>query len=316
MYPIPVPCSVKRCLGSLLSLLALAFLAGCGEGQKRQEPRTPEEMYVRVQELLKPNVEGEASDFSGAMHWLRRAAEGGLLQAQTDLAGIYLEGGRGVKRDGQAAYAWFSRAAAQGCPEAEFYMGHILYAGIDQERQEAAAIGHWRKAAQAGVAEAAYRLGIVLTGNPGTSEEGVSWLQQAAECSVPKLAAQAACALGNLYAKGGDGIAADGAAAAQWYERAALGGDARAQLVYALMLLTGEHVGKDTERGMAMLRMSAGQDYPQAIALLVNQLRNAEDASRYEEEAQAWAVRLEQLREGGQKSADGKPQNREGKRVE
>lgn len=281
-------------LGAGAPLVALLF-PGCGKEQKTL-PRTPEEMYAHVQELLKPNVEGEASDFGGAMHWLRQAAEGGLLQAQTDLAGIYLEGGKGIGRDGKEAYAWFSRAAAQGSREAEFYMGYILYVGVDMDRDEAAALSHWRKAAEAGVAEAAYRLGIALAGKPGEAGEGVEWLRRAAGSGEPAVAAEAACALGNLYAKGGAGIQADMPEAVRWYERAALGGDARAQLVYAIMLLGGREVAKDPERGMAMLRMAAGQDYPQAIALLVNLLRNGDDASAHEEEAKAWAERLEQLR--------------------
>ncbi len=289
---------IARCravlLGAAMPLFVL-FFSGC-EKEQKPLPRTPEEMYAHVQELLKPHVEGEASDFEGAMLWLRRAAEGGLLQAQTDLAGIYLEGGKGIGRDGKAAYAWFSRAAAQGSHEAEFYMGHILYAGVDMARDEAAALSHWRKAADAGVAEAAYRLGLALTGKTGSAEEGVEWLRRAAGSGAPAVAAEAACALGNLYAKGGAGIQADMPEAARWYERAALGGDARAQLVYAIMLLTGQEVAKDAERGMAMLRMAAGQDYPQAIALLVNLLRNGDDASAHEDEARAWSERLEQLR--------------------
>jgi TPR repeat protein len=62
------------------------------------------------------------------------------------------------------------------------------------------------------------------------------------------------------------------------------------------MLISGDPVPQDTERGLAMLRLSAGQDNPQAIALLINLLRNSEDAEAHEEEAAAWSKRLESLR--------------------
>lgn len=79
--------------------------------------------------------------------------------------------------------------------------------------------------------------------------------------------------------------------AARWYELAALGGDAAAQLVYGIMLLQGTPVPQDTAQGMRFLRLAAGQDNAQAIALLVNMLR-LEGA---EDEATAWAERLKAI---------------------
>lgn len=278
-------------------VLLVFLLAGCGK-QKKTDPKTPEEMYARVQELLQPHVEGDASDIEGALRWLRRAAEAGLVQAQTDLGGIYLEGGKGVKRDGQAAFAWFSRAAEQGSLEAEFYLGLILFKGVDMAQDKAAALRHWRKAADAGIAEAQYRLGGVLSGAADTAAEGMELLNKAAQSHVPATAAQAACALGNIYATGKAGVKANMAEAAHWYGRGADGGDARAQLAYAVMLIRGVGVEKDAPLGMRYLRLAAGQDYPDAIALLVNLLRNGENAGSCEDEAQAWSERLERLRTG------------------
>ena len=49
---------------------------------------------------------------------------------------------------------------------------------------------------------------------------------------------------------------------------------------------------------MAMLRLSAGQDNPQAIALLIRILKNAPDADKNAPEADAWQKRLDELAEG------------------
>ena len=276
---------------------AVALLVGCERKEAQPDPQTPEEMYELVKRLLQPNVEHDASDFEQAMVWLRRAAEGGLRQAQTDMGGIYLEGGKGgVKPDAREAFYWFSKAADQGSVESLYYMGYILYRGLNGPRDEERAVGLWRRAAEGGVADAQYALGRYLVQADGKAPEGVEWLRKASSAPVGKLAAQAAGALGNIYAKGRPGVPQDMDVAAQWYARAARGGEATAQLVYALMLLQGDHVPQDQRQGMSYLRLAAGQDYPQAIAVLVNLLRNGEQSPESEQEAEAWAARLEKLR--------------------
>ncbi len=285
----------KKYFRALAPLIISVAFSACGDAEKAA-PSTPEAMYARAQELLKPNVAGDASDFAGAMQWLTRAAEGGWLQAQLDLAGVYLEGGKGVNADPVKAFDWFTRAAAQGSAEAEFYLGHILYNGLGRAADKPAAMAHWRKAADAGIGEAQYRLAHLMLQDSATVAEGLQLLQKAAAAPAPKLAAQAACDLGNICAKGQHGVAVDMQKAAEWYARSARAGNSRAQLVYAIMLLSGDPVEADPQQGMAMLRLSAGQDNPQAIALLINLLRNSDDAEANEEEAAAWATRLESLR--------------------
>lgn len=279
---------------SALAALSAAFSA-CGDAEKA-EPSTPEQMYARAQQLIKPNIEGDKSDFAGALQWLTRAAEGGWCRAQLDLGGIYLQGGKDVQADPSKAFDWFSKAAVQGSAEAEFYLGHILFNGLGRPADKTAAIFHWKKAAAAGIGEAQYRLAHLLLQAADSRAEGVELLQKVADGKSPKLAAQAACDLGNIFAKGLHGVTADMGQAAEWYSRAATGGNPRAQLVYAIMLLSGEAVPADPQRGMAMLRLAAGQDNPAAIALLINLLRNGENAAQDEEEAAAWAERLEKLR--------------------
>ncbi len=279
---------------SALAALSTAFSA-CGDAGKA-EPSTPEQMYARAQELLKPNIEGDSSDFAGAFQWLTRAAEGGWCRAQLDLGGVYLQGGKGVDVDPAQAFEWFSKAAAQGSAEAEFYLGHILFNGLGRPADKTAAVAHWRKAAAANIAEAQYRLAHLLLQSTDTQAEGVELLRKVTEAKAMGLAAKAACDLGNICAKGLHGVEENMEQAADWYSRAATGGNSRAQLVYAIMLLSGEAVPADPQRGMAMLRLAAGQDNPAAIALLINLLRNGENAAEDEEEAAAWAERLEKLR--------------------
>lgn len=278
----------------LTAAVCCMCVAGCDNGEKPAEEMTPDAMYARVQELLKPGVENP--DTAEAVRWLIRAADAGHLQAQTDLGGLYLEGGKGVAPDAAEAFRRFSSAAEQGSAEAHAFLGNMLRRGIGTERDAAAAAEHWRIAAEKGIADAAYHLGMYLLSEDNDTAAGLEWLRRAARSGNTAAAAKAAYALGLIYARGEVGEARDMAQAAEWYAAAATGGDARAQHIYGLMLITGEGTGRDEERGMTMLRMSAGQDYPAAIAELVRRLRNAPDAEAHETEAAAWAERLEKLR--------------------
>ena len=277
-----------------LLLFSLLLFCGC-QPEKADEPETPQAMYEKAQALLKPNVENAKSDFSGAMQWLRRAAEGGLLRAQLDLGGICYAGGEGQTVDIPQAFEWFTKAAAQGSKEADVFLGIIHYEGLNGVKNVAAAMSHWRNAANAGIADAQYRLGRLLAQQVETREEGVEWLTRAS-AEVP----QAATALGNLYYK----YLENQEAAAVWFEKGAMAGDPLAQHIFAEMLLLGEPVVKDAKRGMAMLRMAAGQDYKPAMARLINVLRNAPDAAEWEKEAAAWDARLQEL----MKTPDNQPQ--------
>lgn len=268
-----------------LLLLPVLLLAAC-QDENADEPTTPQAMYEKALILLQPNVENAQSDFAGAMQWLRKAAEGGWLRAQLDLGGIYYAGGQGVQPDAQQALQWFTKAAAQGSKEAEVFLGLLHYEGLLGKKDVETAMKHWRVAAETGIAEGQYRLGRILAQNEQTRQEGVDWLVKAS-ASVP----QAATALGNLYYK----YLEDTTAAAAWFEKGALAGDPLAQHIFAEMLLLGEPLVKDETRGMAMLRMAAGQDYKPAMARLINILRNGKNAKENESEAAAWDSRLQEL---------------------
>lgn len=285
-----------RCVRGSFALLLL-LLAACEDSPQVQLPRTPQEMYEHAQTLLKPNVQGQQSDFAGALEWTRKAAEAGWLQAQTDLGGLYLSGGRGVDPDPTEAYRWFTKAAAQGSVQSEVFIGMLLYDGQGVPQDRAAALQHWRKAADAGIAEAQFRLGRALAQQPETVQEGIALLEKAAREGQSGGVPQAATTLGNLYFRGANGAPQDARKAAAWYAKGAAAGDPLAQWVYAEMLLEGNPVPKDEKRGLAMLRMAAGQDFVPAIGRLINTLRNGEDAAAHEREAEAWNRRLNELQE-------------------
>lgn len=273
--------------------LLLAALVSC-EREKKADPKTPQEMYEYAKALLKPNIEGDASDFAGALQWTRRAAEQNWLPAVLDMGTLYMYGGRGVKQDAETARMWYNKAVELGSKEAHWFLGVLDY---ESAHNIESALKHWQIAAEAGIADAQYRLGRILSQKKETLQAGIQWLEKAARPGQKGGVPQACTALANLYMTGANGAPKDTAKAVQLYKAASGGGDPLAQLVYAELLLAGaEGVPQDTEKGMQMLRLAAGQDYPRAIARLINILRNSPDAEQNEKEAAAWNERLDRLR--------------------
>lgn len=67
-------------------------------------------------------------NYSEALHWYERAAKGGDLEAQNELAYLYFTGER-VERDYEKALYWFGRAAEKGYPLAQYNLGILWYTG-------------------------------------------------------------------------------------------------------------------------------------------------------------------------------------------
>lgn len=88
-----------------------------------------------------------------AAEWFSKAAEQGHVQAQNNLARLYLEG-RGVEQSDAKAAEWFVKAAEQGNAQAQYALGQMYQAGRGVEQSDAQAAEWFRKAADQGVAEA------------------------------------------------------------------------------------------------------------------------------------------------------------------
>lgn len=284
---------MKRCV----ALMSVMLLVGCGEN-KPQEPTTPQEMYEHAKALLKPNVKGDASDFAGALQWTRRAADGGWVPAMLDMGYFYMYGAKGIKPDVAMARAWYEKALAAGSSDAHWFLGTLYYDVPENLRDVNKAMLHWRAAAEFGLADACYRLGRIYAQKPDTLHEGISWLQKATQRGTKGICPQAFTALANIYMTGAHGAPKDEAKAVEYYIRGAGAGDPLAQLVYAELLMEGAAgVAQNREKAMSMLRLSAGQDYPRAIARLIHVLRNSPNADQAEPEAKAWEERLIRLQQ-------------------
>jgi hypothetical protein len=157
----------------------------------------------------------------GALEWLlprlRRRADSGDGQAQAQLGLVYATGA-GVERDDGEAFAWYSKAAAQGNVEGMYAVGefYAIGRGVGLNYVEAA---KWlRAAAEKGDSRGQANLSSLYALGQGVEQndaEALRWGLKSAEQGNPT----GQFNLGRLYSNG-KGVAKDLRAAVKWYEKA------------------------------------------------------------------------------------------------
>lgn len=174
-----------------------------------------------------------AGDPVQAAAWVRCAAECGVAAAQLRLGRMLLDGS-GVEREERAAFGWFARAAGQGDAEAMNMVGRCHENGwgvpIDLERAAAA----YRASAEGGHDWGQYNLGNLLFDGRGAAPDraqALRWFLQAA--------AQGHGRAMNMVARcleEGWGCSRSTEDAAYWYRQSARSGYFRGQFNHAVLL--------------------------------------------------------------------------------
>ena len=143
----------------------------------------------------------------------------GNADAQHDLAALYVVGQNGVKQDYARAAYWFDRAAQNGVANAAYNMGVLYHQGLGTKASLEQAVQWYSVAAEQGHPEAAYNLGIAYIEGVGVDYDPfkatLHFEQAAANGTV-----EAAYNLGLIYENGLLGSAKPGEAL-MWYKIAA-----------------------------------------------------------------------------------------------
>jgi len=150
---------------------------------------------------------------------IEKEALAGVPEAQHDLAAIYTAGQGGVKQDYERAAFWFRKAADQGVANAAYNLGVLQHQGLGTKQDLNEAIRWYTKAAKLGHPEAQYNLGIAYIegiGVPYDPAKAASNFESAADQGIT----EAAYNLGLIYENGLLG-AAKPAEALKWYKTAA-----------------------------------------------------------------------------------------------
>jgi len=151
-----------------------------------------------------------------------------IPEAQHDLAALYTSGQAGVTQNYERASFWFRLAAEGGIANAAYNLGVLFQQGLGQEQDLQRALDWYRRAAQLGHPEAQYNLGIAYIEGVGTRYNpalAAAFFQQAAFAGI----VEAAYNLGLILENGllGEVRVED---ALIWYRGAAENGSTEAQL--------------------------------------------------------------------------------------
>lgn len=162
---------------------------------------------------------------------LQTQAFSGVPEAQHDLAAIYTAGRGGVTQNFEKAAFWFREAADAGVANAAYNLGVLYHQGLGVDKDLDRALYWYRNAAQKGHPEAQYNLGIAHIEGIGTVYDAplaAAFFEAAANQGV----VEAAYNLGLIYENGLIDGAPKAEEALMWYKIAADGGsnDAKAAL--------------------------------------------------------------------------------------
>lgn len=127
---------------------------------------------------------GQPQDFAEAAGYFEKAAERGVIQAQTRFA-LYLLQGKGVTRRIDRAETWLRRAALGRDAEAAALLGDLHIRGEDIAPNYLEAASWYQIAAELGHGPAARGLALLyLTGNGvhRDPDEAAKWFRISAEC--------------------------------------------------------------------------------------------------------------------------------------
>ena len=115
---------------------------------------------------------------------LAERAAAGDPWAQLNLGAAYDNGLTGYPLDPVLAVGWYRRAAEAGLAEAQFNLAHCLVTGNGTTRDDGQAFGWMLRAAEQGLASAQYLAGVMLIEGIGTDVDrgrASIWLRRAAD---------------------------------------------------------------------------------------------------------------------------------------
>ena len=214
-----------------------------------------------------------------ATAWYRKAAEQGLPMAQAFLGRCYYIG-MGVAKDPDEAFRWAGKAADQGITDGLMLKGHCYLNGIGVTKSAQEAVNWYRKAAEQGAASAQFTLGNCYSLGRGVDKnmaEGAKWYAKAAEQGF----AEAQCSLGYLY-KNGTGVERNPMLAMKWLRMGALNGSVQSQLLLANAYARGEGVSRDIDEAKRWFFMASNNTDPRnrkLVALAAKALERLKKAA-------------------------------------
>lgn len=211
---------------------------------------------------------GLPQDYAEAARWYRKAADQNEPFAQWCLGHLY-EKGQGVPQDFMQAVLWYRQSAENGNSIGQASLGWLFINGMGVPKDYVQAAGWCRKSAEQGNGVGLWLLGDLYChglGVPKDYDGAIRWYRKAAEQGI----GMAQHNLGCMYFQGW-GVPQDYAEAAKLFRQGMAQGIPDSAYSYGLILLSGGHgVSADSEEGLRLVRLAAGQGYAPAKKLLAD----------------------------------------------
>jgi len=202
-------------------------------------------------------------DRKKAMSYYQKAAELGLIYAQSDLAGIF---SYSEEADQDKAFYWFTEASIAGDSRAQFQLGRHYEFGIGTEHNLEAALYWYQKAAENNFFEARFVLGTFYQTGKYLIEDwdkALIWLLPLADLGMP----EACNNVGIIYEEKATSKKSF-KKALKYFSYAAEWGISNAQFILGSIYLEGKGVNKNFEKAMFWLNEAAKKENAEAIYLL------------------------------------------------
>ncbi|ASK26460.1 hypothetical protein BG910_00715 [Neisseria chenwenguii] len=181
-------------------------------------------------------------------------ARQGLAEAQLWVMRAYSDGGAENE-----ALAWAEKAAAQGHPQAFYFLAHHYQYAAQPALQKARELYH--QAAERGLTAAHWQLGLQYRYGQGVAQDAqraAFHLKAAAENGLP----QAQTALAEIL------LPNDAEQALHWFQTASDAGSSDADAALAEIYLLGKHVPRDAEKARLLAERAAESGHSDGLRLL------------------------------------------------
>ncbi|MBF0307958.1 MAG: SEL1-like repeat protein [Magnetococcales bacterium] len=206
-------------------------------------------------------------------------------QAMLDLAGRYQEG-RGVAQDPFQSLEWYTKAAQKGMQEAQYRLGLIYLQGLGTPRSSVKAVEWFQAAAKQGHVESMFQLGKALEMGAGVkvdNKAALDWHQKAAELGHVEAGYRIGVAM-----EQGQLMPQDLKGAFDRFVKAAEKGVPEAQYRLGSMFRDGRGIEADAANATRYFRRAAAQGHMESQFILAQRLFKGEGGKADHIEAADW----------------------------
>ncbi len=232
----------------------------------------------------------DAKDPQRASTWFSKASDQNYAPAKLALGVLYYYG-VGVPRDLSHAIDLFNAAtqAPGGNGFAEFMLGTMTASGYGVTASPVLATARFTKAAQLGIAQAQYNLGLTAYNQDPDLSKAFAWFSTAAQQGLAK----AQFMLGLMYSTG-KAIPIDKTQALNWYSKAAAQSLPEAQYNLGVLYFTGQGTPVNVTAGYDLFVKAAQTGMPRAQYVMGYLINSGATGEKNPQKAAEWYTKAAQ----------------------